>query len=293
MRLRLSVSLALATGAAYAFSFAADLLIGALIGVYPSTAYLPVITWLAISAIGLFAAQAIRANPWLALPYFALGTLATLVGAVGAHRYNLAVAGLMFLHAYLLRRVWHRKSSLLSASQVPDSPEAESRNEEASVIGRTRASFAIGDYKLDTPVHEIGEMREFSPIEYAIMGLRFEGEKNYNAPSLDFLGRRWKLMLGTVNGRIYKIAPYLDPRSKEDADPIATETLHYCTDMLGPPTSKETALVIWDTTDGNVILQTTELAGEVAISLFVTSRAVRTFKLRLNAFSHEPPGIGR
>jgi hypothetical protein len=35
--MRLAVSLTLATGAAYAFSFAVDLLLGGLIGLYPST----------------------------------------------------------------------------------------------------------------------------------------------------------------------------------------------------------------------------------------------------------------
>ena len=55
--MRLAVSLVLATAAAYAFSFAADLLLGGLIGVYPSTAFLPVVTWSVLSTIALLAAS--------------------------------------------------------------------------------------------------------------------------------------------------------------------------------------------------------------------------------------------
>jgi hypothetical protein len=101
--MRLTISLALAAGAAYAFSFAADLLIGALIGLYPSTAFLPVVTWSILSAVAVLTARAIsHGSRWLALPYVAFGLLALLAGAIGAHPHNFAVAVLMFLHAYLL-----------------------------------------------------------------------------------------------------------------------------------------------------------------------------------------------
>jgi hypothetical protein len=101
--MRLSVSLALAAGAAFAFSFAVDLLLGRLIGLYPSTAFLPVVTWSALSTVALLLARAIsRGNRWLALPYVAFGLLAALGGAVGSHPHNFAVSGLMLLHAYLL-----------------------------------------------------------------------------------------------------------------------------------------------------------------------------------------------
>jgi hypothetical protein len=110
------------------------------------------------------------------------------------------------------------------------------------------------------------------------MGRQFEGEINYNAPVLVFLGRPWKLMLGTVNGKVYKIAPYLELDNKQEANPIAMETLRYCTEHLGQPAAQNTGMFIWDTTDGNVVLQTAETAEGLEINLFITSRAVRNFK---------------
>ena len=263
--MRLTVSLVLATGAAYAFSFAVDLLFGGLFGLYPNTAFLPVVTWSVLSTLVLLAAIAIsRRNRWIALPYVAFGFLGALGGAVGSHPHNFAVSGLMFLQAYLL---WKTAS--------PVSVHGPAFQDKAP----THFSFPIGEYKIDAPVEGIiGHLCEFSATEYVVMGRKFEGEKNYNAPVVTFLRRPWELMLGTVYGKIYKIAPYLELKNGQEAKSIAMETLRFCTAHLGPPTSQNTGFFVWDTIDGNVILQTAEIAEAFAINLFVTSRAVRTFK---------------
>jgi hypothetical protein len=219
-----------------------------------------------LSTIALLAARAIsRGNRLLAYPYVAFGLLAAVGGAVGSHPHNFAVAGLMFLDAYLLWKTAHPVS-------VQGPPAFQDK-------APMRLGFPIGEYKLDTLVEGInGLLREFSATEYAIMGRQFEGEQNYNAPVVTFLGRPWKLTLGTVHGKIYKIAPYLELKNKQEANPIAMEILRYCTEHLGQSSSQKTGLFIWDTTDGNVILQTAEAAEGLAINLFITSRAVRNFK---------------
>ena len=144
------------------------------------------------------------------------------------------------------------------------------------------ASFPVGKYRLDGSIDGLAGLVEFSDTEYATMGCEFEGERNYNAPPVNFLGRQWNLMLGTVRGKIYKIAPYLELKTKQEANPIAMETLLYCTELLGTPSSQKTGPFIWDTTDGNVILSTADCADGLAINLFITSRATRNFKPRNN-----------
>ncbi|HLK64469.1 MAG TPA: hypothetical protein VKU19_13580 [Bryobacteraceae bacterium] len=252
--------MALAAGAAYAFSFAIDLLIGGLIGVYPSTAFLPVVTWSVISGLLLLAARAIVADRlrWLAIPYVLFGILATLGALVGTHFYSFGVAGLLFVHASVVWKAGQQKS--------------------AKQKGPLHASFPIGPYCLDAPIDGIVGLREFSLDEYAVMGRQFEGERNYNARPVEFLGRKWNLMLGTVNGRIYKIAPFLEAQRKEDATPIAMATLRYCSEILGKPASQKTGLFAWDTSDGNTILQTAVVSEGLAINLFITSRSVRNFR---------------
>lgn len=142
----------------------------------------------------------------------------------------------------------------------------------------THASFSIDKYHLNAQLEEISGLVEFSNSEYETMGRQFEGEKNYNAPPVIFLERPWKLMLGTVRDKIYKIAIYQLIETKKEANPIAMEILQYCVEKLDKPSVQKTGLFIWDTTDGNVIFQTAETADGLGINLFITSNSVRNFK---------------
>ena len=81
-----------------------------------------------------------------------------------------------------------------------------------------------------------------------------------------FLGRAWQLQLGTVDGKIYKIAPYLLLKEKQDANAVAMESLRYCISNLGEPVEQRSAFFVWDALDGNVILQTAELADGFSVS---------------------------
>ena len=143
-----------------------------------------------------------------------------------------------------------------------------------------RSSFPVGEYRLDVPVDGLTGLIEFSSTEYATMDRVFEGETNYNAPAVTFLDRPWNLMLGTVHGRIYKIALHLVFSTKREASPVAMQALRHCTERLGKPSSRKTGLFIWDASDGNVILQTAETAEGLAVNLFITSRGVRDLKRR-------------
>jgi hypothetical protein len=141
----------------------------------------------------------------------------------------------------------------------------------------TSAAFTIGGYKLGDSVDAAG-LTEFSEGEYQVMRRQFKSERNFHAPKVTFLAGPWNLLLGTVNGNIYKIAPYLEFQTKEEANPVAMEALQYCTSQLGKPSSQKTGMFIWDTLDGNVILQTAETAEGLAINLFITSKNVARFE---------------
>jgi hypothetical protein len=70
-------------------------------------------------------------------------------------------------------------------------------------------SFAVGPYSIDMPVDGISSLREASDEEYAAYGRHFSGERIFHAPPIEFLGFEWEMLLGTVNSRIYKVAPLL------------------------------------------------------------------------------------
>jgi hypothetical protein len=47
---------------------------------------------------------------------------------------------------------------------------------------------------------------------------------------------------------------------------------------MGKPSEEKSGLVVWDTADGNVVLQPLDKAGLLGVALFLTSNAVRNFK---------------
>ncbi len=96
--MRLTFSLILAAGAAYAFSFAVDVLSGIITGAYSKSSALPIIIWSLISAVILFAAMAVsRCDKRMAWPYFAFALIAAFGGVVGARR-DFVVAGLLAMN---------------------------------------------------------------------------------------------------------------------------------------------------------------------------------------------------
>jgi hypothetical protein len=99
--------------------------------------------------------------------------------------------------------------------------------------------FDLGAYKLDNKIADFAGLVEFSPLEYAAIKRTFKSEKIYNAPSVDFLGRSWQLMLSTVNGQIWKIAVLISRSNEQEAAPIAIQAHQYCEQVLGSP-SEET-----------------------------------------------------
>lgn len=152
---------------------------------------------------------------------------------------------------------------------------------EQSKVGIAQSNshiFPIGKYALGGRADTMSGLTEFSATEYSYMPKQFVGEANYNAPPATFLGRPWSMSLGTVNGRIYKIAASAELTSKTEANEAASVVFKYCSERLGKPIEQKNGITIWDTPDGNVILQTAEAAGMFAVNLFLTSREVRNFR---------------
>jgi len=251
------VAFLLACGSSYSVSFAVDMLVHAKTGKVPfGNLAGPAVVWTTI-AVGLYVASrqaAVKRWP-VYLPYLLNAGLAFAGGA--GHGYDW-VPGVPLVLIGLV------------ASRIPV----------LRAKSRTPTCFPIGQYRLDMPVEGLTGLVEFSPGEYAMMGRQFEGETNYCAPPVTFLGREWKLQLGTVHGRVYKIAPCLDFMTKQQSAPIVREVLAYCAAELGRPSSVKGDSHIWDTSDGNMIVQDAETPAGFLVSVFATSSAVRGFKRR-------------
>lgn len=93
------IALVIAAASAYSFSFAIDLLLGGLLEVYPSTAFLPVVTWSVIAAItGIVALRLAPTGRFLMIPFAGFALLAFFGGVVG-QRYSLFVGAVMLAEA--------------------------------------------------------------------------------------------------------------------------------------------------------------------------------------------------
>jgi len=142
-----------------------------------------------------------------------------------------------------------------------------------------RPSFAVGGYSLNMKLTPSPSLREFSREEYeALAPIEFVGQKIYHGPPVEFLGRPWDLALGAVKGKLFKIALTVMFEKKDEANQVAKKTLRFLNDKLGSPERQGTRMFVWDTTDGNVILQTVEAIQVFGVNVFLTSQAVREFQ---------------
>jgi len=140
----------------------------------------------------------------------------------------------------------------------------------------TATTFSLEHYTLPKKTTDTKELRELSQQEYVFFPRQFKGEVIYNATPINFMGRQWKFMVSSVHGKIYKWAVSLEVGIDEDYDSIGNEVIQYCIRWLGATTQEKQGYLFWDTSDGNVILQLTNMADWFDVSIFVTSCEIRS-----------------
>lgn len=254
------VAFCLAGGASYSAGFVFNMWVLASTGgiVPPSNVIWPTWTWLSITTACLVAAFQTIGSPYaLAIPFF---LNAILVFSLSPSLNEVIFIAMPLFLVSVATFFYRRKISL------------------GTKYG-TISSVPVGIYKLNGSIKDVNGLIEFSPVEYRTMGRQFGDEKNYNAPPVLFLGRSWKVLLQTVHSQICKIALHIEPESTSNANAIAMQTFQYCTELLGKPTKQITGLFVWDATDGNAVLQIAETAEGHTIGFFLTSSAIRDFKL--------------
>ena len=136
--------------------------------------------------------------------------------------------------------------------------------------------FSVGKYTLGGSIDGLGGLVEFSPAEYAAMGRRFVGEKNYNALPVTWLGRPWEVMVQTVHGRISAIAPHSLIANREAAA-VFQEVFRFCEQTLGEPVDPQPNFCFWQVPDGTVVLRSEATPDGTRIGLVLTSNAALKF----------------
>lgn len=114
----------------------------------------------------------------------------------------------------------------------------------------------IGPYSLGQQVASDSDLVEISPLEYRALPRTFRGERIFKAQDVSFLGRRWYLLLGTIDGRIYKLSAQFISESTSAAAATFSETEAFCSEQFGASStsSADGSVMRWDTSFGNVIV---------------------------------------
>jgi len=140
----------------------------------------------------------------------------------------------------------------------------------------------IGEYHLGQGIKTVRGLVEFTPEEYAAVwssqgGVGLPGEQIFNAPKVTFNRHLWYLVVGTLNGRIYKLVLQYVSSDRAEARSIFEETLKSVKSRMGAPIEQTKApkRYLWDSTDGNVVLAEREAMGAWCINLLLTSHAVK------------------
>ncbi len=226
----------------------------------------PTITWSAVAITAVAVSLGRGVSRWInALPFFLLGGVAMLATFVHVRH---AITALLLLAAAAM--ILSLPSRDLSAA----SPVAPSSQKQQRAV-----SPMVGPYALGAKIDALNGLVVFTPAEYEALqrDMEFKNEHIYHAPDATFTGLSWSIILGAVDGRVYKISALAEAANVRESDAILGKALQFLKSHLGNPAVSELNLYLWDTEDGNVILNAAPALGYHAVTLTVTSGAVRGF----------------
>ena len=115
---------------------------------------------------------------------------------------------------------------------------------------------AIGPYRLNAEVSALAGLHQMTVREVDDMRppMRFEGERYYRAPAVDFAGIPWDLIVAAVNDKLFKISGLYTPPG-DDLDVRWRQLGAAVQRALGPPkVFQDGAVLLSDMADGNLVL---------------------------------------
>jgi hypothetical protein len=137
----------------------------------------------------------------------------------------------------------------------------------------------IGPYRLDMNTAEAAKLVELTPAEKKALNVtvEFKNERIYHAPPAGFAGASWEIVLGAVDGRVYKVSALLVLENREQRDRMWRNLDGLLRTPLGTPATAVATIITWDTEDGNVVMNRADTGAAYAVVLTLTSRAVTGF----------------
>lgn len=141
----------------------------------------------------------------------------------------------------------------------------------------TAKEFQLGDYRLDMRLQDIAGLKELTKEEYAVFGRDSLQDVICHANPTEFVGRRWKIMVGTIEGKLYELGAILEMKAEEFKPDIVEYVFKRCELLLGTPTYETQGRFVWDTNSGRVIFQYAFIADAFEADLFVSNKATHRY----------------
>jgi hypothetical protein len=141
----------------------------------------------------------------------------------------------------------------------------------------TASTFSLGDYRLDMSLREIRGLRELTKDEYAVFGRESKQEVIYHAEPTEFVGYRWKMMVGAIEGRLYQLAATLQMRSEDFTINVTRNVFKHCELLLGTPSEEQQGRFIWDTSSGSVVFQHAIVQDTFEADVYVSNKGIQRY----------------
>jgi len=130
---------------------------------------------------------------------------------------------------------------------------------------------SFGPYMLNEPVASLEGLTELSALERMALSSNISNDKVFESPPVDYLGYQWQVLIGSVGGQVYKIAPSVSLDKSEIAERLFKSVFEECCQRLGIPSEQHGKQMIWNTNKGNVLLNHIFASGLNVIILMLTS----------------------
>jgi hypothetical protein len=267
-RLLIGVTFVGVGAGAYAASFASDMVTMAWTGELPPASVVwPCLTWSLIAFCSLMVCAG-RPVPFAALatPFWLLGGLAMFSSLI--HPRNLVTAIALIVGGIAYGSVAAQRSAGSGAAEERVKPKV-----------RRGTAPTIGPYHLGMNTSEASKLVELTPAKKKALNpvVEFKGERIYNAPPANFAGTNWEIVLGAVDNRVYKVSALVVLDNRDRRDTMWRNLNDLLRTPLGSPASAEANIVLWDTEDGNVVMNRADADGAYAVVLTLTSSAASNF----------------
>jgi len=153
--------------------------------------------------------------------------------------YLIAISVVVFVAFVISKLAKHMKTHATNVNRSMEfDPDTKKDLSAIKSIIMLSPVFSVGGYTLNSPIRESEEIKELSEKEYLVIEKKFEKEAIYKAPSIEFLKQKWGMLIGTVEGKIYKLHLNSTFLTNEEAFRCKALTCHSFETRLGEATDK-------------------------------------------------------